>query len=202
MFKMSRLLIFSLVSVYLFLMVTVALPIDVPPNASHPISLELQEISHIPVNVTDWQLLITEINGRLDLTVDIYYSYNFTDDERLVSAAVYLSLDNMSFLEAQKHEFDPELMPAAGTGGFYFANSIGDPLPFDVYQGDILYGEVQFHTTRMIYRLPAFASEIPIDVIRPFLFRVPPSLFYIGGIAAGILPLVIIAYCVTRKRNQ
>jgi hypothetical protein len=82
------------------------------------------------------------------------------------------------------------------------ANAVGDPLPFDVYQGNILYGYVEFTTTAEMYTSAMVALEIPIDVIRPFLFRIPPSLFYIGGIVAGILPLAIIAYCVTRKRNQ
>jgi hypothetical protein len=159
-------------------------------------------MSDPPVNVTEWRLQITEMNGRLDLMVDIIYSYNFTDDERLTIAALFLSLDNESFVQAQKHEFDPELMPATGTEGFFFANAVGDPLPFDVYQGNILYGYVEFTTTAEMYTSAMVALEIPIDVIRPFLFRIPPSLFYIGGIVAGILPLAIIAYCVTRKRNQ
>jgi hypothetical protein len=155
------------------------------------------------VNVTEWRLQIIGIGGdREDLMVDILYSYNFTDSERLTLAALYLSLDNESFVQAQRHEFDPTLMPATGTGGFYFANSVGDPLPFDVYQGDILHGYVEFTTTTETYTSPRVALEIPIDVIRPFIFRIPSSLILIGGIIAGILPFVIIAYCVTRKRNR
>ena len=177
-------------------------PIDVMAEPSQSIVRGLQDVSDPPVNVTEWSLQITEINGRLDLMVDILYSYNFTDDERLTLAVLYLSLDNESFVQAQRHEFEPDLMPATGTGGFFFANAVGDPLPFDVYQGDTLYGYVEFATTIETYASPRVALEIPIDVIRPFLFRIPPSLFYIGGIVAGILPLVIIAYCVTRKRDR
>ena len=168
---------------------------------SQSISTGLQAMSDPPVNVTEWSLQITEINGRLDLMVDILYSYNFTDDERLTMAALFLSLNNESFVQAQKHEFDPVLIPATGTGGFFFANAVGDPLPFDVHQGDILNGYVEFTTTAEIYTSPRVALEIPIDVMRPFFFRIPPSLFYIGGIVAGLLPLAIIAYCVTRKRD-
>jgi hypothetical protein len=179
-----------------------AAPADALENHSQTILHGHQDVLHPPVNVTDWKLQIADINGRLDLMIDILYSYNFSDDEKLTSAALFLSLDNVSFVQAQKHDFDPSLMPSIGTGGFYFANAFGDPLPFDVYQGNILYGYVEFTTTAETYISPLFVNEVPIDVIRPFLFRIPPSLFYIGGIMAGILPLVIIAYCVTRKRNR
>ncbi len=199
---MSKSLSYLSCCICLVLVSLAAPPIDATGEPFNSFSTGIQDASDTPVNVTDWQLQITEINGRLDLMVDILYSYNFTDDERLTIAALFLSLDNESFVQAQLHEFDPALMPATGTGGFFFANAVGDPLPFDVYQGDILYGYIEFTTTKETYISPRAALEIPIDVIRPFLFRIPPSLFYIGGIVAGILPLVIIAYCVTRRRNR
>jgi hypothetical protein len=177
-------------------------PVDALGEPSQSNATGLQDMSDSPVNVTEWSLQVTEMNGRLDLMVDILYSYNFTNDERLTRAALFLSLNNESFVQAQTHEFDPVLMPATGTGGFFFANAVGDPLPFDVLQGDILNGYVEFTTTAETYTSPRVALEIPIDVIRPFLFRIPPSLFYIGGVVAGILPLVIIAYYVTRKRDR
>ncbi|MHA1924299.1 MAG: hypothetical protein ACXABV_02790 [Candidatus Thorarchaeota archaeon] len=198
---MLRFLSYPFCCIWLVLLL-VAPPIDVVGLPSQSIVTSLQNMSDPPVNVTEWSLQITERNGRLDLMVDILYSYNFTDDEKLTLAALFLSLNNESFVQAQTHEFDPELMPATGTGGFFFANAVGDPLPFDVHQGDILNGYVEFTTTAEIYTSPRVALEIPIDVIRPFLFRIPPSLFYIGGIVAGLLPLAIIAYCVTRKRNR
>ncbi|MFW9845789.1 MAG: hypothetical protein ACFFD6_03490 [Candidatus Thorarchaeota archaeon] len=162
----------------------------------------LQTESSPPIEVTEWRLEVGDFNGRSDLFVDVIYSYNFTDDERLTQATLYLSLDNESFVQAQKHEFDPALMDPVGSGGFYFANAAGDPLPFDVYQGDILYGYVEFTTTTEMYTSPYAANEIPIDVIRPFLFRIPAELYLIGGLVASILPIAIIAYCVTRKRRK
>ncbi|MHA2020671.1 MAG: hypothetical protein ACW96N_03090 [Candidatus Thorarchaeota archaeon] len=189
---------FCCICLVLFLVMT---SVNASGEPSQSNATGLQEMSDPPVNVTEWSLQITEMNGRLDLMVDILYSYNFTNDERLTEAALFLSLNNESFVQAQTHEFDPMLMPATGTGGFFFANAVGDPLPFDVLQGDILNGYVEFTTTAETYTSPRVALEIPIDVMRSFLFRIPPSLFYIGGIVAGILPLAIIAYCVTRKRD-
>ncbi|MHA2140404.1 MAG: hypothetical protein ACXADC_04860 [Candidatus Thorarchaeota archaeon] len=199
---MSRSISYPLSNICLVLILLVASPVEVYGNPSNSSVKGLQDISSQPVNVTEWRLQITEMNGRFDLMVDILYSYNFTEDERLTTASLFLSLDNESFIQAQKHEFDPELLPAIGTGGFFFANAVGDPLPFDVYEGDILYGYVVFTTTTDTYTSPRVAHEIPIDVIRPLLFRIPPILFYIGGIVAGVLPLIIIVYCVTRKRNR
>ena len=199
---MSRSIAFPFVYISIVLLIVIPLPINSSQNTALSIAADFQDMSELPVNVTDWKLQVTEINGRLDLMVDILYSYNFTDDERLTTAMLFLSLDNETFIQAQKHEFDPELMPATGTGGFYFANAIGDPLPFDVYQGELLYGYVEFTTTSKTYTSPRVALEIPIDVIRPFFFRIPPSLFYIGGIVAGIFPLIIIAYCVTKRKNR
>ncbi|MFW9803006.1 MAG: hypothetical protein ACFFFC_10155 [Candidatus Thorarchaeota archaeon] len=199
---MSRSAMFPFVYICIILMIVELLPVYASQNTASSISADFQDVPEVPVNVTDWKLQVTEINGRLDLMVDILYSYNFTDDERLTTAALFLSLDNETFIQAQKHDFDPELMSATGEGGFYFANAVGDPLPFDVYQGDILYGYVEFTTTFETYVSPRVALEIPIDVIRSFLFRIPPIVFYMGGLAAGILPLVIIAYCVTRRKNR
>ncbi|MHA2070343.1 MAG: hypothetical protein ACW985_00995 [Candidatus Thorarchaeota archaeon] len=199
---MSKQVSYPFVFICFVLVSPVPSPVNASRNAAHTIVTGLQDMSDPPVNVTQWSLQIAEINGRLDLMVDILYSYNFTDDERLTLATLFLSLNNESFVQAQRHEFDPALMPATGTGGFFFANAVGDPLPFDVHQGDILNGYVEFITTAETYTSPQVALEIPIDVMRPFLFRIPPSLFYIGGIAAGILPLAIIAYCVTRKRDR
>ena len=199
---MSKQVSYPFVFICFVLVALVPPPVNASRNAAHTIVSGLQDMSDPPVNVTEWSLQIAEINGRLDLMVDILYSYNFTDDERLTLAMLFLSLNNESFVQAQRHEFDPALMPTTGTGGFFFANAVGDPLPFDVHQGDILNGYVEFTTTAEIYTSPQVALEIPIDVMRPFLFRIPPSLFYIGGIAAGILPLAIIAYCVTRKRER
>ncbi|MFW9887603.1 MAG: hypothetical protein ACFFER_05435 [Candidatus Thorarchaeota archaeon] len=198
---MSRSVVSLFAYICIILMIVGLLQVYASQNTTRSISADFQDMPELPVNVTDWKLQVTEINGRLDLMVDILYSYNFTNDERLTTAALFLSLDNETFTQAQRHDFDPEQMSATGEGGFFFSNAIGDPLPFDVYQGNILYGYVEFTTTSETYVSPRVALEIPIDVIRPFLFRIPPSLFYVGGIAAGILPLIIIAYCVTRRKK-
>ncbi|MGY5877345.1 MAG: hypothetical protein RTU30_16450, partial [Candidatus Thorarchaeota archaeon] len=97
---------------------------------------------------------------------------------------------------------DPQLMPANGTNGFFFANSVGDPLPFDVQAGQILYGYVEVVTTDSTYRTHTFSREIPIDVLRSFLFRIPPWLFLVGGVVASILPIVLCGYLIMRTSRR
>ena len=123
---MSRLVVSPFVHICIVLVLAVPLPINASQSTPRLIATDYQDMSELPVNVTDWKLQVSEINGRLDLFVDILYSYNFTNDERLTTATLFLSLDNESFIQAQKHEYDPELMPATGTGGFFFANAVGD----------------------------------------------------------------------------
>ncbi|MGY5853166.1 MAG: hypothetical protein RTU92_06335 [Candidatus Thorarchaeota archaeon] len=148
------------------------------------------------------EVSIFEVNNGTDLYVDIYYNYSFDGSERIVQEMLFLSLDNDTFIRAINRLYDPELMPANGTNGFFFAHSVGDPLPFDVLAGQILSGYIEVVSTESTYRTQTFSKEIPIDVLRSFLFRIPSWLLLVGGIAASVLPIALCGYLVIRTTRK
>ncbi len=165
------------------------------------------QYSSTPKQIDDFGIWLSEVslyevNNGTDLYVDIYYNYSFDGLERTVEEMLFLSLDNETFVRAIHRNYDPLLMPANGTNGFFFANSVGDPLPFDVQAGQILYGYVEVVTTDSTYRTNTFSEEISIDVLRSFLFRIPSGLFLIGGIAASVLPIILCGYLVLRTTRK
>jgi hypothetical protein len=104
--EMSRPLSYPFCCIWLVLLL-ITPPAVTSGESSHSVGARLHDMSDPPVNVTEWRLQITEMNGRLDLMVDIIYSYNFTDDERLTIAALFRSLDNESFVQARKCRWRP-----------------------------------------------------------------------------------------------
>jgi hypothetical protein len=89
-----------------------------------------------PITITNVNLY--SVSNGTDMFVDIEYIYNFTGKERITEEKLHLSLDNDTFLLAIDRLYDPNLMNATGSSGFFFANSAGDPLPFDVQKGQTL----------------------------------------------------------------
>jgi hypothetical protein len=160
-----------------------------------------QTIQDTPVWISEVSLV--PINNDTDFFLDIYYGYLFGGNERTTSESLYLSLDNASFVLAMHYETDPDLMSANGTRGFFFSNAVGDPLPFDVEKGQTLYGYVEVTTTESSYRTETFSEEIPVTVIRSFLFRIPSVVIIVGGIALSIIPIVVIVYlCIRQRENR
>ena len=161
---------------------------------------------HIPKDNLEPPITIANVNlysvsNGTDMFVDIEYNYNFTGEERITEEKLYLSLDNDTFILAIDRLYDPNLMNATGSSGFFFANSAGDPLPFDVQKGQTLYGYIEVISTERTYKTPIFAELIPLTVIRSILFKIPGPIFIIGGIALSLLPVAIIAYLIVRKKN-
>ncbi len=153
-----------------------------------------------PVRVTQF-LFITDSTAT-ELSLEVYYEFNFTDDERLVEAALLLSLDNDSFVTAWRHEYDPDLMEANGSAFFWLANAIGDPFPFDLEAGQTLYGYVNFTSSKTLYRSENYALSVPISVERPWLFNIPSSVIIFVGIGLTVLPFVLIAACLIWQRQR
>ncbi len=171
--------------------------IDMQTASSYALQYSVNEP---PVWLTEVRLY--GVNNDTDMFVDIYYNYSFDSLERIKEEKLYLSLDNDTFILSIHRNYDPELMPSNGTSGFFFANSVGDPLPFDVQEGQILYGYVEVITTDSTYRTKTFSEEIPITVIRSFLFRIPSWFFFWGGIIASIVPIILCIYLVMRKSRK
>lgn len=161
-------------------------------------SVLIQETS--PVIVTKFNLTYSEYNE--DVYLDVMYEYDFQDEERLTDATLYLSLDNDTYIIAQHHQFDPELMNASGEMGYWFANSIGDPLPFDIEEGQLLYGYVEFITTEDTYLSDVFVQTVPATVRRPWIFNIPSPIFLVGGIVLSFLPLAIVLYLCLNRRSK
>ena len=152
-----------------------------------------------PITITNVNLY--SVSNGTDMFVDIEYNYNFTGEERITEEKLHLSLDNDTFILAIDRLYDPNLMNATGSSGFFFANSVGDPLPFDVQKGQTLYGYIEVISTERTYKTPTFAELIPVTVIRSILFKIPGPIFIIGGIALSLLPVAIIAYLIVKKKN-
>ncbi|UCE09994.1 MAG: hypothetical protein JSW61_13635 [Candidatus Thorarchaeota archaeon] len=160
-----------------------------------------QSIQVSPVWISEVDLV--PINNETDFFLDIYYGFQFEGDERITSETLYLSLDNNSFVSTVHRDVNPDLMSANGTSGFFFSNAAGDPLPFDVEKGQTLFGYVEVTTTESSYRTEIFAEEIPVTVIRPFLFRIPSAVILVGGIALSVLPITVILYlCIRQRENR
>lgn len=160
-----------------------------------------QTVQDSPIWVSEVSL--APINNDTDFFLDIYYEYLFEGNERTTSDSLYLSLDNASFVLAVHYDTDPDLMSANGTRGFFLSNAVGDPLPFDVEEGQTLYGYVEVTTTDSSYRTETFAEEVPVTVIRSLLFRIPGPVILLGGIVISILPVVVIVFvCVRQKENR
>jgi hypothetical protein len=161
---------------------------------------------HTPKNNVESPITITTVNlysvhNDTDMFVDIEYIYNFTGEERITEEKLHLSLDDDTFILAIDRLYDPNLMNATGSSGFFFANSAGDPLPFDVQKGQTLYGYIEVISTERTYKTPTFAELIPVTVMRSILFKIPGPIFIIGGISLSLLPVAIIAYLIVRKKN-
>ncbi len=169
-------------------------------SSSNPNMNLKQQNNEVPIWISEVKL--TEVNNGSDLFVDIYYNYSLDGSERIVEEKLFLSLDNVTFILAIHRNYDPELMPANGSSGFFFAHSVGDPLPFDIQEGQILYGYVEVITTDSTYRTLTFSRDIPITVLRSFLFRIPSWLLLVGGFAASALPIALCAYVFLRKNRR
>ncbi len=178
----------------------VLLILAVPSNAGTSTIPNHVTSQTTPVRVISFNL--TAVLDVPDLFLEVHYEWNFTGDERLTRATLYLSLDNSTFLVGQQHEYNQSALQSNGSAMFWLANSIGDPLPFDVQVGQTLYGYVEFATTENIYQSEVYLQEIPLSLERPLIFKIPGVVIIAGGVFLTFLPLIIVAFLYIRRRSQ
>ena len=68
-----------------------------------------------------------------------YTRFQFGPDVVVDNVTLFLSLDNVSWLEVRTQEFDIDNGFCNGTGVFRIDNSLIQPFPFDVKQDETLY---------------------------------------------------------------
>lgn len=137
-----------------------------------------------------------------DLSLEVHYAWNFTTEERLRSATLFLSLDNTTWIDAQHHEFNASDAQPNGTALFWLANSIGDPFPFDIASGQTIYGYVTFVTTLTSYTSDIYFAVAMMDIQRPLWYVIPRPVIVVLGAVLTVLPLMICGMIVWRRRSD
>ncbi|MHA2141208.1 MAG: hypothetical protein ACXADC_01945 [Candidatus Thorarchaeota archaeon] len=145
----------------------------------------------------------------LDMSLKVFYTYNVTEHGSVSAVRLLLSLDNMSYVEGQLHEYDSHLTNGSDTARFWLSKSSRTPISFDLQAGNTLYVSVEMDfyregdavnpwTPPSSWRTASMALAVVVDYQAPF--SVPDlwvQLFAILASALGILGLV---YIVARRK--
>ena len=121
-----------------------------------------------------------------------------------LSVIIYLSLDNVSWIESANYTFNESNRESNVSGTFRFSNSIFESFPFDIEEGETLYisieyyGEDGFSFYRV--RLDPLDIEIPLDIIRPWYFTMDCTLPGIFGFV--ILSVFAISFISRYSRKR
>ncbi|MGY5877344.1 MAG: hypothetical protein RTU30_16445 [Candidatus Thorarchaeota archaeon] len=143
-----------------------------------------------PICIRNVTMSTGRLYNELVMFIDISYNYSFYGDERIIEQKCYLSLDNYTFLLAAHDSYDEGMLYANGTGSFRFKPPQSPTLPFDVQEGQILYGYVEVDTSNnSTYRTRIFSKEIIMTVIRPY-FGLDSRLVLLICVIAAI-PIVV-----------
>jgi len=113
-----------------------------------------------------------------------------------------LSLNNVSWVEVKNYTFDEKALDDNVTMTFRICNTLFQPFPFDVEEGEILYvciGYVYsggFDLRIPTCRTPSLAIVVPTDIIRPWYFTIDwtaPRIF-------GMIFLFLFAvFCISKR---
>jgi hypothetical protein len=132
-----------------------------------------------------------------DLIIDIQYQIEYNSSVEGIEISLYLSLDNESYIEGFKHTYDTSLLNESTIDAFFsYSNVIGDPLPFNVQEGQTLYVYVEVETEYGVIQSDVISGVIPMDVTRPWLFNIPSSVFIIAAIVFTVAPCICIGFLV------
>ncbi len=125
------------------------------------------------------------------------------------NVTLFLSLDNVSWLEVRTQEFDIDNGFCNGTGVFRIDNSLIQPFPFDVEQNEILYIYLERELWRegvlclessLVYYTASIALVVTHAIIRPWIFTIDWTLPIIfGSIFLSLFAIVLFS---RRNRKQ
>ena len=161
------------------------------------------QASQVGCNLTLFDMDIFVMDS--DLVVDIHYQIDYNASVEQIKIRLYVSLDNDSFTQGFIHEYDTSLLNETTIEAFFsYSNAIGDPLPFDVQEGQTLNAYIEVETENGVIQSDIVSEIIPIDVTRPWLFNIPTPLFVIGAIVLTMSPCIILGFLVYsyNKKNS
>jgi hypothetical protein len=161
------------------------------------------QASQIGCNLTLFTMDLLMMDS--DLVVDIHYQIDYNTSVEQIEIRLYVSLDNDSYVQGFIHKYDTSLLNETTIDAFFsYSNAIGDPLPFDVQEGQTLNTYIEVETENGVIQSAVVSEIIPIDVTRPWLFRIPTPIFAIGAIVLTITPCIILGFVVhsyTKKKS-
>jgi len=125
------------------------------------------------------------------------------------NVTLFLSLDNVSWLEVRTQEFDIDNGFCNGTGVFRIDNSLIQPFPFDVKQDETLYIYLErelwregflFLEPSSVFRTASIAIVVTHAIIRPWIFTIDWTLpIIVGYIFLSLFTIILFS---RRNRKQ
>jgi hypothetical protein len=113
-----------------------------------------------------------------------------------------LSLNNVSWVEVKNYTFDEKALDDNVTMTFRICNTLFQPFPFDVEEGEILYVCIGYmYSGGSILRIPtcrtpSFAIVVPTDIIRPWYFTIDWTLPRIFGM---LFLFLFAVFCISKR---
>lgn len=107
-----------------------------------------------------------------------YTRFQFGPNVVVDNVTLFLSLDNVSWLEVKTQEFEIDNGFCNGTGVFRIDNSLIQPFPFDVEQNEILYIYLERELWRegflgfYVYRTASIAIVVIHAIVRSWIFTI------------------------------
>ena len=151
------------------------------------------------IDITDFDFTISSGESFLE----VKFCYSIPENEKISSSILYLSLDNMTFKNNGESNLFVEESHClfSKSGGFWRSNAIGDPFPFDMKKGNILYGYIEITTNLTSYISKTTSVTIPDDITVPLWSIIAGMQNYIiiGVVIISFFLLLLIFY-VRRKR--
>lgn len=149
---------------------------------------------------------VTITTGYFATNLDISFSrYGGSSREEDLSRSVkiYLSLDNVSWIETANYTFMESDRESNVSKSFRFSNSMFESFPFDIEEGETLYISIEY-SGRYEWccyqeRLDPLDIEIPLDIIRPWYFTIDWTLF---GIFSSIFVSLFTVFLVSRYNKK
>lgn len=134
-----------------------------------------------------------------------YTRFQFGPNVVVDNVTLFLSLDNVSWLEVKTQEFEIDNGFCNGTSIFRIDNSLIQPFPFDVEQNEILYIYLERELWREgflgfeVYRTTSFALVATHAIIRSWIFTIDWRIPCIFGV---IFLSVFIVFLMSRHHRM
>jgi hypothetical protein len=104
-----------------------------------------------------------------------------------------LSLNNESWIEVKQYTFDDDVLDENVSSVIRICNTISEPFPFDVAEGESLYVCLEYEYGSSLffgYRTRSLVIVVPVDIIRPWYFTMDWR--FPGALGVILLCLIVI----------